>query len=581
MLDAKQILKDVNGHFRSGNLIGILGPSGAGKTTLLNVLAGYINNANISGQIVVNNEPRNMHKFKKVSCYIMQEDVLQKQLSVLELMNLAADLKLGSRFTAKEKSKIVMTVVQTIGLESCLKTRTESLSGGQSKRLAIALELIDNPPVMFLDEPTTGLDNVVAKQCIQLLKTLADQGRTIICTIHQPPDSLFNCFDQVYFMSQGYCIYSGSVPQMVPFLEAVNLPCATYSSPADYIIELVSTDASRVPILTQATNNGRTTRITPKDDRMTIFQNRQTTYTNIFAANCDNDGEKFQNSYLRQISILFRRMCVQMSRNKLMLTIQLAHHIISGLSLGLSFYRIGNDASQILANFKFLIAIMVFYCYTYIMSPILLFPFEIELIKREYFNRWYSLKAYYTALTLSNIPIMVLFSVIFNVIIYTVTGQPMDVRRFFFFNVICILTSLTAYGFGVTIGSIFKPTVGACVGSTIGMYLIVMCIHDMGYGDTIPMPVKVLMLMTFPRQGLNGLCVALLRGRPLMDCENELFCFIRDPEELLQLMGMGGVNLYWTIGFLFGFLIMHRIAAYIALRWKVSGSESKGIFKYL
>ncbi|KRT84288.1 hypothetical protein AMK59_2257, partial [Oryctes borbonicus] len=205
-----------------------------------------------------------------------------------------------------------------------------------------------------------------------------------------------------------------------------------------------------------------------------------------------------------QVFILLRRMFVQMSRNKLMLTIQLAHHIISGLSLGLCFYRIGNDASQILANFKFFIAIMVFYCYTYIMSPILLFPFEIELIKREYFNRWYSLKAYYTALTLSNIPIIVLFSVIFNVIIYIVTNQPLDARRFFYFNVICILTSLTSYGFGITIGSIFKPTAGACVGSTIGMYLILMCIHDMGYGDSVSTPVKVLLLTTFPRHSLAG-----------------------------------------------------------------------------
>ncbi|KRT84289.1 ABC transporter ATP-binding protein, partial [Oryctes borbonicus] len=145
--DPKQILKDINGHFRSGKLIGILGPSGAGKTTLLNVLAGYINNSEISGQISVNNEPRKMHQFKKISCYIVQEDVLQKQLSVAELMNLAADLKLGTRFTAKEKSKIVKTVVQTIGLEACLNTRSESLSGGQTKRLAIALELINNPPV--------------------------------------------------------------------------------------------------------------------------------------------------------------------------------------------------------------------------------------------------------------------------------------------------------------------------------------------------------------------------------------------------------------------------------------------------
>lgn len=115
-----------------------------------------------------------------------------------------------------------------------MSTRTEHLSGGQKKRLSIALELLNNPPVFFLDEPTSGLDNVSALTCIKLLKKLAAEGRTIICTIHQPPDSLFQLFDLVYVVAKGYCVYQGTPQDIVPFLSTAGFECPMNYSPADY-----------------------------------------------------------------------------------------------------------------------------------------------------------------------------------------------------------------------------------------------------------------------------------------------------------------------------------------------------------
>lgn len=108
------------------------------------------------------------------------------------------------------------------------------LSGGERKRLSIALELVNNPPVIFLDEPTTGLDDLSCSQCISLLRRVARGGRTVICSVHTPSAKIFAMFDHVYIVAAGQCVYQGGGEYIVPYLQSVGLTCPVTYNPSDF-----------------------------------------------------------------------------------------------------------------------------------------------------------------------------------------------------------------------------------------------------------------------------------------------------------------------------------------------------------
>lgn len=168
---------------------------------------------------------------KKTSCYITQEDFHQPLLTVHEMMKVACSLKLKA---GTEHSTIIEEILKNLNLNHRRTITADRLSGGERKRLSIALELVANPSIFFLDEPTSGLDEVTAAQCIRLLKSLAKQDRTVVCTIHQPSAAIFSLFDEIFILAQGECVYQGAPKELVSFLTYSNYECPRHYNPADY-----------------------------------------------------------------------------------------------------------------------------------------------------------------------------------------------------------------------------------------------------------------------------------------------------------------------------------------------------------
>ncbi|HYF70728.1 MAG TPA: ATP-binding cassette domain-containing protein, partial [Ohtaekwangia sp.] len=207
-----------------GKLIGIMGASGAGKTTLLNVLAGLVKPT--EGQILINGFDIHQEKDRihGVIGYVSQDDLLIEELTVYENLYYNAKLCFAD-FTEEQLHERVMEVLQNLGLDQRKDLKVGSvldktISGGQRKRLNIALELIREPAVMFLDEPTSGLSSRDSENVIDLLKELSLKGKLIFVVIHQPSSDIYKMFDKMIIMDTGgYPAYYGPPVEAVTYFK--------------------------------------------------------------------------------------------------------------------------------------------------------------------------------------------------------------------------------------------------------------------------------------------------------------------------------------------------------------------------
>uniref|UniRef100_A0A8D8RNX1 ATP-binding cassette sub-family G member 4 n=1 Tax=Cacopsylla melanoneura TaxID=428564 RepID=A0A8D8RNX1_9HEMI len=573
----KDVLKTLCGRFPPNQLIAIMGPSGAGKSSLLDVLSGY-RTSGVSGQILANGHNRNVNAFRRISCYIQQDDRLQPLLTVKEAMDSAADFKLGHRVSKEERKKIIENVIRLLGLEDSLYTRSSQLSGGQKKRLSIALELINNPRVMFLDEPTTGLDSQSCTQCIKLLKMISKQGRTIICTIHQPSASLFQMFDQVYLLANGNCLYQGATGEIVNYLSAINLPCPKYHNPADYVIELASGEygQDKIEDMIRHSENGKSTQW--QDKSYIMFPSSEHLNNNGIAKKQDKKAKTGCPSYCRptlqdtsysnQLGVLISRGILKIKRDSTLTHLRIIVNILVALMLGMLFYNSGKYASSVRINYYLLFSILIHHVMTSMMLNVLTFPMEMSILIKEHFNRWYSLKAYYISVNLLDIPVAGFSCILFTAIVYPLTGQPLEWDRFIMFNFTSLLVVFIAQSVGYMIGAVFNVVNGTFVGPV----LVVPMMMFSGFGVTIkdiPTYLKWGSELSYLRYGLEGYIAAIYGlNREEFDCD-ELYCHYKLPKKFLELVSQPPDHFLSSSATLIGILFLIKLLAYFFLSWRI------------
>ncbi|KAF5280008.1 hypothetical protein FQA39_LY05389 [Lamprigera yunnana] len=561
IVEKKEILHGVSGAFKSGELSTIMGPSGAGKTTLLNVLAGFVTRGS-SGVIRINDTVRNQsERFRKLSAYIPQEEELRLSLTTIEAMTYAVHLKLGYSTSDDYKTQQVQ-ILEMLGLEECHDTITSRLSGGQKKRLAIALELISNPPILFLDEPTTGLDSISCSQCVSLLKRLAQEGRTIICTIHQPSAFIFEMFDQLYALADGNCIFQGPVRQLQPHLASVGLECPSYHNPADFLIEVAigeyDTDLQKLVTIVELNRN------IPTEENV---KTRELLTTNDNFSEIKDDT--IPASMLMQFILLYKRNFLSSRRNCVFLINRLVAHIFIGFLFGYLYKGVGKGANTTLANYVYLYGTLLLIVYTGKMSVTLSFPLEMKILRREHFNRWYHLFPYVLSVLLLEVPFQIVCTWLYIAISYWLTEQPLDFRLFIFV-MFCTLSTLCAQAWGYFIGAttpikiaVFIGPVLACLFSVFGF-----CIR---YYDT-PILFRWMFHISYYRAGFQGVVYGMYGlNRSKLECPEEfLYCHYREPKKILQEIGIDDVNIIENVVLIIFVGCLMHVLTYVSLWIKLN-----------
>lgn len=609
--NVKTILKSVSGRLRSSELTAIMGPSGAGKSTLLNILTGY-KTTGMEGSITINDHERNLSAFRKLSCYIMQDNQLHANLTVAEAMKVAANLKLSSQVNKIEKEEVIQEILETLGLSEHRRTMTSNLSGGQKKRLSIALELVNNPPVMFFDEPTSGLDSSSCFQCISLLKTLARGGRTIICTIHQPSARLFEMFDALYTLAEGQCVYQGSASQLVPFLRTIGLNCPSYHNPASFIIEVSCGEyGDNIKNLVNAINNGKydiregysfpelkngmnNCNVAPgilkntenlekipikdKNDINNLeekfpenkwdFEEKPSYEMALLDDSIAVTPERYPISEFKQFYIVLKRALLFSFRDWTLMYLRLFAHLLVAVLISALYYDIGNDGAKVLSNLGFLFFNMLFLMYTSMTITILSFPLELPVLLKENFNRWYSLKAYYLAITISDLPFQTIFCILYVTIVYFLTSQPADMMRYSLFVGICLLISFVAQSVGLVVGAAMNVQNGVFLAPVMSVPFLLFSGFFVSF-DAIPVYLRWITYLSYIRYGFEGTALTIYSfGREKLKCF-QVYCHFKNPNTTLEELDMLDADFTLDILALLLIFAVLRISAYLFLRWKI------------
>lgn len=244
------LLQDINISITSGQMVLILGGSGAGKTTFIHAVTGY---EKAVGKILYNDTDiyEEYEQMKYEIGFVPQQDLLRGSDTVYSTLSNAAEMKLPKRFSYEKREERVGEVLEEFGLTSEKNKLVSKLSGGQKKRLSIAVEFIADPSLFFLDEPDSGLDNAIGRGLMENLRHIADKGKIVMVITHSPERAI-DLFDKVIVLAKsmkdncGHTAFFGSVDEAFDFfgasdfsgiLKKINRPDENGDGLADYFIE--------------------------------------------------------------------------------------------------------------------------------------------------------------------------------------------------------------------------------------------------------------------------------------------------------------------------------------------------------
>uniref|UniRef100_A0A8C2WMG1 Broad substrate specificity ATP-binding cassette transporter ABCG2 n=1 Tax=Cyclopterus lumpus TaxID=8103 RepID=A0A8C2WMG1_CYCLU len=417
-----------SGTMRPG-LNAILGPTGSGKSSFLDILAARKDPSGLFGEVLIDKAPQPPN-FKCLAGYVVQEDVVMGTLTVRENLRFSAALRLPSSVLQSEKEARVNHLIEELGLTKVADSKvgtpmTRGISGGERKKTNIGMELITDPSVLFLDEPTTGLDASTANSVLLLLKRMASHGRTIIMSIHQPRYSIYRLFDTLTLLVAGKMIYHGPAPDALNYFANIGedyfQSLSSCAWPDLDFEELIRSRQSIEENLVEEYRNSSYSSDT-RAELERIVQEKK----------CISDSTShnitYNSSFFHQLRwVLMRTFQNLMLNPQTSVAQRLNDQVLFFCSnrTGVLFFMTINQCFSTLSSAE-------------------LFIIERKLFVHEYISGYYRVSVYFLSQILSDITLRTITSVIFSAIVYFMIGLKSTAEAFFIFTLTVTLVGYTA-----------------------------------------------------------------------------------------------------------------------------------------
>jgi len=467
----RHILHDVSGKVKAGEFLAILGPTGCGKTTLLNILAGRVKKG-VTGEVLINGQKPN-RTLRRQTAYVLQDDIFFTNLTVRETLTFTAYLKLPRALSWKEKRQRVNEVVQELNIGKCADTIiggpfARGVSGGERKRTNIGNELLANPSLILLDEPTSGLDSSTALSLIITLKELAKSGRTVITTIHQPSSAMFQMFDNVLLLADGHIVYYGKASKVVPYFASLGYPCTPHYNPADYMLELVTSDVK--------TEDGRAVKEVLAD-AYTERKGKKMRGIGLSSGNIEEEktenvtgkkAPKYPTLWLPQFFVLMRRAFKQ-HRGDALTGLALAQVLFIAIISGILWLQVSYTEDAITDRTGYIFFAAVFWLLHPWFQALYSFPPERAVLNKERSSGSYRLSAYFLGKTVSDIPVELLLPFLYITITYWMVGLNYTFQNYIIFLGIIFLSTILGTSMGLALGATVIDTKKAVTFSAVAV----------------------------------------------------------------------------------------------------------------
>ncbi|XP_044493897.1 ABC transporter G family member 7 isoform X2 [Mangifera indica] len=547
------LLKDVSGEAKPGRLLAIMGPSGSGKTTLLNVLAGQLMSSPricLSGLLEVNGRPNSNKAYK--FAFVRQEDLFFSQLTVRETISLAAELQFPEISSVEERDEYVNSLLFKLGLVSCADSnvgdaKVRGISGGEKKRLSLACELIASPSVIFADEPTTGLDAFQAEKVMETLRQLAQDGHTVICSIHQPRGSVYSKFDDIVLLTEGVLVYAGPArDEPLAYFSKFGYRCPDHVNPAEFLADLISIDYSssesvyasqkRIDALVEAFSQQSSTILyaTPlkrREDSKNFKKLRKNTTVK-------------KGGWLRQFWLLLRRAWMQASRDGPTNKVRARMSVASAIIFGSVFWKMGRSQTSIQDRMGLLQVTAINTAMAALTKTVGVFPKERAIVDRERAKGSYTLGPYLLSKLIAEIPVGAAFPLMFGAVLYPMARLHPSLSRFGRFCGIVTMESFAASAMGLTVGAMVPTTEAAMA---VGPSLMTVFIVFGGYyvnAENTPIIFRWIPRVSLIRWAFQGLCINEFSG---LQFDHQNSFDIQTGEQALERLSFGGSRIGDTV----------------------------------